>query len=72
MNASEAERKLAAMGLESSADFAISELNDSEIDEETLPAPVAPVGKLPSRLPSSQPNSDSEKGDQVSDSVFRV
>ena len=60
------EKKLAAMGLNTSADFARNDHHDEydELEEETLPA-IAPMGKV-SRVPSSQgSNEPGEKGDTI-------
>ena len=60
------EKKLAAMGLNTSADYAPNEHHDEddELEEETLPT-IAPIGKI-SRVPSSQGSTESgEKGPSV-------
>ncbi len=62
------EKKLAAMGLNTSADYARNnhdeDVYDPELEEETLPA-IAPIGKI-SRVPSSQGSNESgEKGNSV-------
>ena len=64
MTTTETEKKLAAMGLNTSADFADNEHNDDEIEEETLPA-IAPMSKI-SRTSSSRGSNDSgEKPENV-------
>ena len=54
------EKKLAAMGLNTSADYAPNDHHDDddELEEETLPA-IAPIGGNISRIPSSQGSADS-------------
>lgn len=61
----ETEKKLAAMGLNTSADFADNEHNDDEIEEETLPA-IAPMSKI-SRTSSSRGSNDSGEKPENSD-----
>ena len=53
------EKKLAAMGLNTSADYAQNNHHDDDdgLEEETLPA-IAPIGKV-SRIPSSQGSNES-------------
>lgn len=62
------EKKLAAMGLNTSADFAQNDHNDDDddgLEEETLPAIAPMVGKV-SRIPSSQGSNElGEKGDNT-------
>ncbi|XP_028397001.1 tubby-related protein 3-like isoform X2 [Dendronephthya gigantea] len=61
------EKKLAAMGLNSSADYAPNEHHDDddELEEETLPA-IAPITSKISRVPSSQnSNEPGEKADET-------
>ena len=59
MTTSETERKLAAMGIDSSTDF---EHNDSEIEEETLPT-IAPLVKIASH----SSNDSGERPEQVNE-----
>ena len=59
MTTSETERKLAAMGIDSSTDF---EHNNSEIEEETLPT-IAPLVKIASH----SSNDSGERPEQVNE-----
>ena len=68
------EKKLAAMGVNTSADYAArddrhdQDIYDPEVEEETLPA-IAPMGKV-ARVPSSQGSNESgEKGDNTTATV---
>ena len=67
------EKKLAAMGLNTSSDYAKRNnheddiYEEGELEEETLPT-IAPMGKI-SRVPSSQ--GSNESGEKVDNTLVR-